>query len=90
VTPCFDPSDEPLTEDDQPQDRDLEDSDADETPTLNCPSCGEEVYHEADRCPECGEWIIARVAEPAGPPRGWFIAAAIAVLIGLFAWLLLW
>lgn len=83
----FDDDDE-LTEDEEPQERDLEDPDGDETATLNCPSCGEEVYYEADRCPECGQWIIPRVAEPAGLRRGWFIAAVIAAILGLLVWVL--
>ena len=31
-----------------------------------CPHCGEEVWEEADQCPECGEWITAPRSDPAG------------------------
>jgi len=32
--------------------------DDDESVTLPCPSCGAEVYEDADICPVCGEFII--------------------------------
>lgn len=41
-----------------PQEADLRDPDDDETTTLPCPHCGGEVAELADRCPNCGDWIV--------------------------------
>ncbi len=38
-------------------DWDESDFDSDEVETLPCPSCGQEIYEEAQRCPECGAYM---------------------------------
>ena len=30
----------------------------DDAEVLPCPACGAEVYEEAERCPECDEYIV--------------------------------
>jgi hypothetical protein len=67
-------------------DADLLDDDG-ETPTEACPLCGAEVYAHADRCPECGQFIIPG-SDPE-TPRGKLLAkvfrAIIVVVLGLLA-----
>jgi len=54
-----------------------------------CPSCGREVYDDADLCPGCGSWITGEVASE--PPlnrelQGRFrTIVVVAVLLGFVA-----
>jgi hypothetical protein len=72
---------------DDPQDRDLEELDGDDTPTVLCPHCGMEIYDAADRCSHCGHWVVRRMALTGGPKPLWWILAAGAALAGLLLWL---
>jgi hypothetical protein len=56
------------------------DEDEDE-PTLPCPYCRAAVHEDAQRCPECGEYISEEDRSPARPP--WWIA--IGMVAGLYA-----
>lgn len=35
------------------------DEDDDQSYTIACPACGEDVYEDAEQCPNCGEYITA-------------------------------
>jgi hypothetical protein len=67
-------------------DRDLTDDES--TDTVRCPSCGAEVYEDADKCLACGQWIIRAGASPARPRPWWWIALALAAA-GLLLWAIL-
>jgi predicted RNA-binding Zn-ribbon protein involved in translation (DUF1610 family) len=32
--------------------------DDDDSHTIACPACGDDVYEDAEQCPHCGEYII--------------------------------
>lgn len=57
-----------------------------ESPVVVCPACGAEVYEDADRCPQCGTWIVTS-AGPAVRPA-WVYVAAVLLLaaLGLLVW----
>jgi len=66
--------------DEGPLEQDLADLGEDaESDTLPCPRCGAPVYEAAEKCPACGEWIIARLDASAGAGRlWWWVALAVA------------
>lgn len=81
------------TSDDDFPDEDWADSDDAESLTARCPQCGATVYHDADVCPACGEFLVhshhALQSRPA-----WFvilgllgIIAVVLVLSGAIGWL---
>jgi len=57
---------------------DYEDSEADETETICCPNCQEEIYEEAAQCPYCGSYVLEEQF-PSKPP--WVILTAILLLV---------
>ena len=65
------------------------DTDDDETLVVACPSCGADVYEDAEQCPACDEYIVHDTRVWGGMPIWWIapgvvgVAAAIAVLSGL-------
>lgn len=56
---------------------DPDDDDDGEVETVACPSCGVDVYEEAQQCPHCGQYIDASTLALAGR-SWWFIALGIA------------
>ena len=71
---------------DEAEDPDESDQDSDEeSGTLPCPKCGEEVWEEAERCPHCGEHITPGAAANRKP--WWVIVAAILALLAVLLWL---
>lgn len=56
--------------------------DEDEEPTIFCPNCRAEIWEEAERCPECGEYISdeARIDRRTLMPR-WIMLTAILCLL---------
>ena len=62
--------------------------DDDGLPTVPCPHCGEEVFEDSERCPECGQYISKEDA-PATPGAGKSGAWWVLVLLALAA-VLLW
>ncbi len=76
---------EPIREEELPDDADI--ADGQNTALVPCPSCGELISDEADRCPDCGDWVIAW--SPATRRAiGWFWPVMVALLIGVI--LVLW
>ena len=81
-----------IYEDDEPIE-DWSDGDDDESLTGQCPQCGSTVYHDADVCPVCGEFLTTTVSPLTSRPV-WFvvlgllgIVAVVLVLSGAIAWL---
>jgi len=61
--------------DEGPDDADLERFGGE---TATCPSCGAEMWDQAERCPSCGDYVVAG---PRGQPWArliWIIAAILA------------
>lgn len=61
--PAADLEDEERDDDEGPQECDLADDD-DDDPTVPCSNCRREVSELAERCPYCGEWLVAGPAAP--------------------------
>ncbi len=55
-------------DDDDFDDDDFDDDydDDDESETIPCPSCGADIYEDAEACPHCGDYIHH------GYSRGWW------------------
>ncbi len=65
---------------------DESDQDDEDDPTDDCPSCGRAVYHDAERCPHCGQYISQTL--PIDPKIKWIaIAVLIATGLGIIRWL---
>jgi DNA-directed RNA polymerase subunit RPC12/RpoP len=64
---------------DDPLEEDLAAEDDSTEHVAPCPSCGEQVYDDAERCPYCGDWIIDR-ARPGGLRTLWLFAAVLALV----------
>lgn len=71
---------------------DWQEYDDDSTPTVVCSNCQADVYEEADRCPNCGEFLIGTQSPLVGKPT-WYVVIGllgiVAVLI-LFSGILQW
>jgi hypothetical protein len=63
---------------DAPLASDLEEG-APEDDVISCPSCGSDVYEDSERCPACGEWMIASRGS-AGLHWVWGVAAVLALI----------
>src|ERR1035437_2628036 len=74
--------------DEGPSDEDLK-LDSEETDTRRCPKCKREVYEDADRCPQCGEWINPEDSKAKRGIAGVLLAiialGLVAVLVVMFA-----
>lgn len=63
------------------------DTEADES-TMACPLCGEDIYDDAERCPECGNYIAWSDAEQRAPSQFtkrplWIIATAVLLIYAM-------
>jgi hypothetical protein len=52
---------------------------------IPCPHCGTDVYEEAERCPECGEYIVADTHPFAGRPWWWVALGVLGILAAVLA-----
>ena len=70
-------------------DDDLDTSDLDnvEETTLPCPACGEEIYDDAERCPQCGHYLTREDAPRSKPPV-WIIVGAIVCIVIVVLWVI--
>jgi len=76
--------DDQHVKDEGPLETDLEDlGDDGETDTVPCPSCGEDIYQGADRCPVCGRYVVPRLATR---PRGKWHWLIVALLLAALVW----
>lgn len=57
-----------------------EDPDSDIVP---CPHCGAEVYEDAPRCPDCGDFIVLGGSAWSGRPAWWVLLAILGFLATL-------
>ena len=78
--------DDRMDEDEGPLESDLrEPGEEDGTELTPCPSCGEPIYEDAERCPRCGQYVLP---QPAAGGRGrWLWAAAILAGLALLLYL---
>ena len=83
----YDESSDSFDDHDDPDDNALDDGGAD---TIVCPHCGTDVYEDADRCPECGEYLIADTRVWSSKSLWWIalgllgvVAAILALVLGL-------
>jgi hypothetical protein len=44
---------------------------SDDAELATCPSCGEEIFEDAERCPYCGDYVVHSTSPFAGRPL-WF------------------
>lgn len=64
---------------DDPLDQDIIDSDEGDD-VLRCPSCGRDVYEDAEKCRYCGDWVTPR----SGGKLHWvWVLAAALALVGM-------
>ena len=52
---------------------------------LPCPSCGNMIFDDTDRCPHCGDWVmpLAAAASSRGGIWVWWTALILAVVLTL-------
>ncbi len=72
-------ADRPLEDWEFPEPDEFEDEDDFET--LACPSCGADIFEDAEQCPACGDYVVFSDAALSGWPW-WFVALG---LIGIVA-----
>lgn len=66
-----------------------EDDDDDSVETVACPSCGRQIYEEAEQCPYCHTYVTHSTSVLAGKPI-WFVGLAILGIIAVIVALLLY
>jgi hypothetical protein len=54
--------------------------DDDSSETLPCPNCAAEIYEDAERCPNCGEYVTPSSSLWAGRPAWWIILGILGIL----------
>jgi predicted nucleic acid-binding Zn ribbon protein len=70
--------------DDEPWNEDP-DEDDDQT-TAPCPSCGESIYDDSERCPSCGRYL-SREDDPTRKP--WWLVLGVMACLGVVIWWIL-
>lgn len=78
----FDSDDNPLRDDELPDDAYLGDGDwdDDEAELIDCPACGAEIYEEAEQCPVCGEYVLPDNHVWSGRPAWWVVLGVLGLL----------
>ena len=66
-------------DDDDDLDYDYDEDDSGEVVLVPCPACGERIYEEAERCPECGEWIARGLTAWRGKPWLWIVLGLLGI-----------
>lgn len=65
-------------------DEEVEDADEDET-TVPCPYCRQQIYEDAQRCPNCERYISAEESPSYRKP--WWVLVGVAIcLYVVFSW----
>ena len=75
--------------DDDPEDcewPDPDEDDHDDDPTAPCPHCGEPIYDDAERCPDCGHYLSREDAPRSRP--AWFVVGFLLCLAVVMTWIL--
>jgi len=65
--------------DQEPSDE-LDDEFDDVAETVPCPNCGAEIYEEAERCPECGDYVTFGTNAWSGRPLWWIVLGMLGVV----------
>lgn len=58
-------------EDDDWEGPESDEFDDDDAELVKCPSCGEEIFEEAQQCPYCGDYVVPSTSALGGRPF-WF------------------
>lgn len=56
-----------------------DDEDADSL-TVPCPSCGADIYEDAEQCPVCGEYVVRTSTAWQGKPIWWILLGGLGIL----------
>lgn len=65
--------DEEEDPDDWDVDDDLGEIEDGDSITITCPSCGADLYEDADRCPACGDYVTYSTNPWTGKPTWWIL-----------------
>ena len=65
---------------DELDDEEMDDDSA--TDELPCPSCGQSIYEDTDRCPHCGDWVMPLAT--AARQRNWVWWTALVLVAVMF------
>ena len=60
--------------------------DSDEDPTIPCPHCREDVYDDAEICPNCGKYLSK---EDVPHPKPWWLVLGVMVCLMMMFWWIL-
>ncbi len=60
--------------------------DADDDVTVPCPYCGQEVYDDAEQCPNCGEYLSLEDSPRAAKPW-WVVLGVTLCLVAMLWWI---
>ncbi len=63
-----------------------DDEDWDDDETIECPHCGEPVYDDAERCPDCGLYLSR---EDAPYRKPWWVVAGVVACLAMVTWWIL-
>lgn len=55
----------------------------DSTETIDCPSCGAEVYEDAERCPVCGDYLLRDTTSVWSDKPAWWLLLGILGIIAV-------
>ena len=72
--------------DDDPDDEDDWSEDEADDGLMDCPYCGEEMYDDSIRCPNCGRYL-SREDGGEGKKPTWIIVTAVVLLVMMLSWL---
>ncbi len=72
---------------DEDEDEAWEEED-DSSETVECSSCGSQIYEDAERCPLCGDYQVVSTGAFAGRPNWWIWVAGGLLLIFILAFVL--
>jgi uncharacterized OB-fold protein len=80
-------AEDPMDLKDEPQPEDVEELEhEEETKTVRCPSCGAEVYEDAERCPKCGDYVEPGGVHKVGRVWVWIVLVLILAAIVFLVW----
>jgi hypothetical protein len=65
----------------------LDDGDAE---VVTCPSCGEEIFEEAQQCPYCGDYVVHSTSPLVGRPLWFCLLGVLGMAATVFGILRLW
>jgi hypothetical protein len=66
-----------------------EEDDDEQSDVLPCPSCGAEVYEDAEQCPSCGEYLIRRRLRAWEGQPWWWVGLGLLGIAAMILWLML-